>query len=418
MDSGRARGDRRGISLGRLKTFQSFQNPVYRIYYGAMAGQWASMSMQMITRSLLVYRLTGSAAAIGIIAIAQAIPSFLVALFGGAIADRTQKKYLLVIGQSSSAAVSLGVALTLTTGYLRAETWWVLAVAAAAQGTVTGAMMPARMSIIPEIVGAEQVMNAISLSSTGQTLFRLLGPALAGFLIEAYDFTVIYYLMTGMYLIGTMFAIALPRTSVTKTTRSNPLADVASGLKYVRQDTAILLVVIFGLVHVVCGQPFMQLMTVFTEDILKVGASGLGILTSVSGAGALCGSLVIASLPNRKRGLILLFSGIIMGLSVMAFSWSHWWYLSLAIMPFAGLGPTMHMTMTATLVQYYSEPGYRGRMQSLVMMGQGLASLGTFLAGVLAESIGIQWAVGGMAFLLTVISFLYVAFAREVTRLE
>jgi MFS family permease len=224
--------------------------------------------------------------------------------------------------------------------------------------------------------------------------------------------------MTGMYLIGTMFALALPRTSQTRTTRTNTLADVVSGLKYVRRDTAILLIVVFGVIHVVCGQPFTQLMAVFTEDILEVGARGLGILTSVSGAGAFCGALVMASLPNRKRGLILLFSGLIMGLSVTAFSWSHWWYLSLAIMPFAGLGPTMHMTMTATLVQYYTEPDYRGRMQSLVMMGQGLASLGTFLAGVLAEAIGIQWAVGGMALVLTVITLLYYAFARQVTRLE
>ena len=173
-----------------------------------------------------------------------------------------------------------------------------------------GFMMPSRMAIIPEIVSAEQVMNAISLSAPGQTVFRLAEPALAGFLIDTYGFAAIYYLMTGLYLVSTIFAIKLPRTGQTTGKEGNPLRDVIDGIRYIRRDTAILMVVVFGLLHVICGQPFMQLMPAFTDDILEVGATGLGILMTVSGAGAVLGSLVLASLPNRRRGVLLLLSSL------------------------------------------------------------------------------------------------------------
>jgi MFS family permease len=375
--------------------------------------------MLMMVNSVLVYRLTGSAADIGVVVLAQALPAIIVALFGGAIADRAQKKYILFYCQMGLALVSLGFALTFTLGYLDSDTWWLIIIAAACQGGLMGFLRPASMSIIPEIVGTEQVMNAISLSSMGQTVFRMIGPAVAGFLIDKYGFAVIYYLMPAMYAVGCVFTLLLPRTSPTNAnTKINPLGDILNGLRYIRRDTAIMAVVLFGLLHVIAGQPFMQLMTIFTDDILKVGATGLGILTSVSAGGSMLGAFVLASLPNRKRGLILVLSGVIMGVSVMVFAWSRSWILSLAVMPFAGLGPTMHMTMTATIVQYYVEPNYRGRMQSFVTMSSGLAGFGTFLAGILSEAVGVQWAVGGMAIFLTVVSLGYLAFVHSITRLE
>jgi MFS family permease len=414
-------GNSRGmLSPDRFKTFESFKYPAYRIYYGAMIGQWIGMTMQTMVLFLLVYRLTGSAAMIGFMAIGQAVPQLALSFFGGAFADRLQKKHILIAGQIASALVSIAIALALSSGYLNEanpESWWLLILSPVLQGTITGLMMPAQIAIVPEIVGAERVMNAMSLTLMGQTVIRLAGPAAAGFLIDAYDISAIYYLMTGLYLISTVIAGFLPRTSQV-TARSNPLNDVRDGLRYIRHEPYLLLIVGFTLCHVISGQPYIQLMPVFTEDILKVGASGLGILTSVSGIGALIGALILASLPNRKRGTMLIMSGIIMGLAVIVFSWSKSWALSLAIIPFAGLGPSLHGAMTSTLIQYYVNPDYRGRMQSFVAMGSGLANFGTFFAGVLSESIGIEWAVGGMAIFLTVVSFGFLIFARPLTSLD
>ena len=146
-----AEGGRSGISLRKLKTFESFKNPAYRIYYGAMAGQWLPMNMEMVVRPLLAYRITGSGAILGGLSLAHAIPLLFISLFGGAIADRVQKKKILVVGQVSSAVVSLGIALALTLGYLGEDypgSGWLLAVSAVLQGIIMGFMMPSRTAIM------------------------------------------------------------------------------------------------------------------------------------------------------------------------------------------------------------------------------------------------------------------------------
>jgi hypothetical protein len=144
----------------------------------------------------------------------------------------------------------------------------------------------------------------------------------------------------------------------------------------------------------------------------------MGLLSSISSVGALIGTLIMASLPNRKRGLILILSGLIMGVPVIIFSFSHWWYLSLAMMPFLGLAPTMHWSMTSTLIQQYAAPEYRARMQSFFAMAQGLSGFASFVAGVLANAIGVQWAVGGMAFVLVAITVGFWVFSPRLRNLE
>jgi MFS family permease len=381
------------------------------------------MSMQMMTRSLLVYRITGLGSFIGVMALAQAIPMLVTSFIGGAFADRIQKKYILFVCQAATCVISLVVAITLSLEYLSRSnpgSWWVLILTAVSQGAMMGFMMPARMAIIPEIVGEERVMNAVSLTVMGQTVLRLGGPALAGFLVDAYDFAAIYYLMTGMFAISTVLTLFLPRTSKITNIRKriNPFEDVIEGFRYIRRETVFALIVIFGMCHMISGCPYQQLLAIFTDDILKVGASGMGILMTASGIGALAGSIMLASLPNKKRGILLLFSGIVMSVPLIVFSFSTSWYLSLIMMPLIGLGPTMHGTLTNTLIQYYADPDYRGRMQSFTAIGMGLASLGTFIAGVLADAIGVQWSVGGMAMLLTFITILFFVFSPRLTNLE
>jgi MFS family permease len=193
---------------------------------------------------------------------------------------------------------------------------------------------------------------------------------------------------------------------------------MVEGLRYLKGEKLILVVVVFSLFHVISGQPFNQLLPVFTESVLQVSATKLGILTSVSSVGALTISLVMASVPNKKRGLLLLLSGVIMGTALVVFSFSAWWYLALMLMPFIGMGPTLHSTLTATIVQTYVEPNYRGRMQSFVTMSTGLASFGTFLAGVLSEAVGIQWAIGGMAVFLAVISLMIIVLYPPLRKMD
>ena len=178
------------------------------------------------------------------------------------------------------------------------------------------------------------------------------------------------------------------------------------------------IILLFTILGTIFGHPHRLMMPMFTEDILKVDATGLGLLMTVSGIGALAGSLVLASLPNKKRGIILLFSCLIMGLALTAFSLSHWWYLSMGLMFFVGLGQTGQMTMGNALLQYHTDASYRGRVLSFHMMGMGLASLGTFFGGILAEAVGIQWSIGGMAIALAILSILMTTSSPHLRKLE
>jgi len=384
-------------------------------------GQRASMNMQMIARSLLIWRLTDSAAILGIMSLFHALPMLLLALFGGVIADRVQKKYVLLVGLASSAVVSLGVALALSLGYLSADhagSWWILAVASLLQGSVMGLMIPSRQAIIREIVSEEQLMNAISLDSLGQNTFRLMAPALSGFLIEAFDFEAVYYVMTGLYVMGAVFISFMPLTSKMSIHGGRALADIIEGFKYIRHETTILLILVFTLFVVFLSMPYMTLMPIFTDDILGVGASEFGLLISISGVGAILGSLVLASLPNRRRGIMLLVSGFILGVALVGFSFSSSWYLSMGLIVFVGLGQAGRMALGNTLIQYYVDDEYRGRVMSVYMMEFGLTSFASFTAGMMAEAIGVQWTLGGFAIVLVLVSLLALALVPRIRRLD
>jgi len=407
--------------MPNIQTFSSVKNPAYRMYFGGLIGHMAGINMQMIARTLLVYRLTGSALILGLMSLANALPMLLLSLFGGAIADRVQKKYILTIGQASSALVSFGVALVLTFSYLSAEregSWWILIMASALQGSIMGLMMPARQAIVPEIVGEDQIMNAMALNNFGMNIFRLLSPALAGLLIDIIGFDAIYYLMAGLYFISFIFTLFIPSTSKIVKRSSSALADIKDGLKYIRYETHILLVLVFTLICIFLSMPFIFLLPIFTDDILMVGATGMGVLVSVSGVGALFSSLVLASLPNKKRGKMMLMGGIMVGMALAIFAFSRLWYLSLILIAFIGIGQTLYMTLGSTLIQYYVSPTYRGRVMSILMMNFGLTGIGTFFAGMLSDNVGVQYTIGGFALVLVIIAFLAFIFIPKVRNLD
>lgn len=375
----------------------------------------------MIARTLLLYRITESAFTIGVMSLGQAIPTLLVSAFGGAVADRLSKKYILIGCRAFSCLTTAGITLLLVTGLLgaeRAESWWFLFAAAVMDGVAGGFMQPANMSIIPELVGEKNVMNAISLSSMGQSIFRLIGPLMAGMLVDNFGFVVVFLVMSIINLISVIITLVLPYKIKNIKRTNSTLSDMFEGLRYLKAEPLIMILVLFTICHAIAGAPYMQMLPVFTESILKVGATQLGILTMVSGIGAILISMLISLLPNKKRGLILILSGFILGIPLIVFSFSRWWYLSLFMMPFLGMGTTLHSTMTTTIVQTYVTPGYRGRMQGLISMSLGLASLGTFLAGIIEEMVGIQWAVASLAIFLTVFSFYLITFVHRLRNLD
>jgi len=412
-----------GISGWSHKAFASFGNRVYRLYYLSMVGHWSSMNMQMLARNLLVFRITGSGAILGVLALSNAIPMILLTLPGGVIADRLQKKSVIQACQIASIIVSLLTTLALVFGYLgpeNPESWWVLVVSGVLQGAIQGFMMPARAAIVSEIVGPQHLMNAISLNNLGMNIFRIISPALAGFLIDVIDFWAVYAIMTAMIVFSWVCILFVPPTSTRTVEGGNSLSDVMEGWRYLSGQKTIFYVLLFTVVAIILGAPYSQLLPMFTEDpnILNVSATSMGVLITVSGIGAMIGSLILASLSNRKRGLIMIIAGLMMGVALVGFSFSKIWYLSLFLVIPIGLGSSGQMALGNSLVQYYSDAAYRGRVMSFLMLGFGFSSLGAFFAGILAEGIGVQWSVGSLAILLVVFCLLVLVAVPRVRKLD
>jgi len=410
-----------GIAGYGRRVFSSFRNPVYRLYYYSLIGHWAPLQMQMVTRTLLIYRITGSGSILGLMALAGAMPMLLLSLYGGALADRLEKRKILIYSQAASALVSVAVAVPLTMGYLSRDvpgSWWILIVSSILQGIIMGLMMPSRASMVPEIVKPEDLMNAISLNNMGMNAFRILAPAATGFIIAAWDFDAVYYIMTALYIFSVIFLFRIPGNRPTVRQGSSTATEVVQGFRYIRTETTIMLVLLFTLGCTILGMPFNMLLPMFTEDVLKVGEVGLGILMAVSGIGAIVVSFILASMKNKNRGILMLFSGLILSLSLMVFSFTTNWSLSLTMAIFIGLGQTGQTAIGFTLIQYYVDPGYRGRVMSFMMLGFGLSSLGTVFGGLLADSMGIEWSIGGLSMALAALTMAMIAFSPRLRKLD
>jgi MFS family permease len=241
----------------------------------------------------------------------------------------------------------------------------------------------------------------------------------AGYIIgENANYETVYFVMTGCYLLALFFVLFLPNREKIVATGRNILTDIREGFRYISRDTKILRILLFTLICVVLAMPFQQLMPIYTDDILKVGPPGMGLLMSISGGGALVGSLFLAIMPGRKRGLMLLISGIVAGVALTVFSFSAIMGVSMFVIFFIGVAQTFRNTIGGALLQTYTEGAYMGRVMSIMNMQWGLMSLCTFIAGILADRVPVQWVLGSLSILLVILSTTFLATFKQVRKIE
>jgi MFS family permease len=404
-----------------LRIFSSLKNPSYRIYFFGTLAHFAAMSMQIVGSPLLIFRLTNSTALLGTMSLVSAGPMLAISVFGGAFADRLKKKKILMFGLLGSAVVSFIIALTLATGTLNKEnpdSWAILFVTSAVQGVIMGMMMPALQAIIPEIVNRDQLMNAIALNTTGMNTLSLIAPPLAGWMIDRSGFYTVYFVMAGLYVCAALIISFIPARTKLIPSSKNILADIQKGFGYIRKDALILQILAFTLIVVVLSMPYQQFIPVYVDKILHAGATGSGILNGVCGGGALVGAIILAAWPGKKRGLMLLISGIVAGIALMVFAFSPYLSLSLVFIFFIGLSQAFRNTIGSALLQTYTQDIYMGRVMSILNMQWGLMSLCTFIAGMLAEVLDIQWVLGSMAILLVALSILFLTIFPGVRKID
>jgi MFS family permease len=377
--------------------FRALQHRNFQLFFGgqliSLIGTW----MDTVAEAWLVYRLTGSSLLLGTVAFAGQIPVFLLAPVGGMVADRWDRRSIVVATQSTSMILA-GILAALTISG-RVKVWEVIMLASF-MGVVNAFDIPARQAFLVEMVGREDLMNAIALNSSMFNGARVIGPAIAGILVASIGEGWCFFANSVSYIaviVGLLLMKISPRTiEVPK----SALAHIAEGFRFTRNTKPIFaLLLLLGLVSLV-AMPYSVLMPVFAARILHGNARTLGVLMGATGVGALTGALILASRTGLK-GLSkwVAFSCVGFGVALILFSMSHWYLISVVLLVPVGLFMMVQMASSNTLIQAMVPDRLRGRTMAVYsMMFMGMAPLGSLLAGALGARIGAQWtvALGGL----------------------
>ena len=374
----------------------------------------AAIQMQMIAQSYLVFDLTGSPALLGLVNSGFAIPMLGLALFGGALADRLDRKKIIQIGQIGFLLTALAVAVTVQMGTV---TWYHLFAASMVMGAVFSFIGPARQAMIPDLVSRQNLTNAIALNSAGMSAMTLMAPAFAGVLYATIGPAGVYLVLAGLGAISVLVTVMLPKT-VQRPMAANAkiLADIWAGVSYIRRTPMVLILLAIGLATALLAMPFRFLMPIFVVDIYGKGPEAMGLLVSVMGLGALVGSLFMAQAGRWKRGLLLIATTLLTGVALLLVALLPFYLVALFLMLALGLGDAGRRTLNQALIMEVSEDQYRGRVMSVYMLNFALMPLGVLPAGIVAQYLGGQVAVGILAVLLLIITVVIFVTQKDLRR--
>jgi MFS family permease len=360
----------------------------------SLIGTW----MDNIAEAWLVYRLTGSSLLLGTVAFAGQIPVFLLAPVGGMVADRWNRQRVVIATQASSMVLAGILAVLTLTGRIAV---WEVVVLAALMGAVNAFDIPARQAFLVDMVGRDDLMNAIALNSSMFNGARVIGPSIAGILVasigEGWCFAAnsISYIAV---IVG-LLLMQVSRAPV-ETLRVSPFEHIVEGFRFVWNTGPVrALLLLLGLVSLV-AMPYSVLMPIFAARILHGNARTLGVLMGATGVGALGGALTLASRSGVKGlGRWVAIACASFGTFLILFSLSRWYLLSVAMLVPVGFSMMVQMASSNTLIQAMVPDRLRGRAMAVYsMMFMGMAPIGSFLSGWSADHIGAQWtlAIGGV----------------------
>lgn len=370
--------------------FSSLKVKAYRIYWLGTFISFIGTWIQTVAQQWLVFELTNSAFLLGVVGFLGSIPVFVLSLFGGVLADRLNKRNILIATQI--AFMFLAFLLAVMTQF-KIITPVQIMIIALCNGVVMAFDAPSRQSIVVELVGKEYLFNAIALNSVAFNSSRIIGPAFAGILIAAIGMSGCFY-VNGISFLAVIVALIMIKINKKKNINPNNTAwrDVCDGLKFVRNNRTILILIIMVGIVSLFGIAYVILMPIFANDVLKVGVKGLGMLMSSSGIGALIAALILARLENfRHKGRFLIISSFVFSVSLILFSLSKIYLLSLITLIFIGGSSVAAIATINTLLQTNVPDEFRGRVMSVFMLTfAGMMPFGNLIAGVLAHFLGVS----------------------------
>ena len=406
--------------------FTALQNRDFRFLWAGNLGAQFAMQMQVVARGWLIYAMTNSPISLTWVLLSFAIPSFLFSLFGGVIADRLQKKRVMIVAQMLNCVATLIMAIIIIQGHV---TFMDFIYFGAFNGMVLSLSMPSRQSVIPEIVGEETLFNAMALATASMNLSRVCGPALAGGIIaviahgdttSTFGVGVVYFIIAALYLVSvvTLGAMGYEGNS-TITEKKGIFEDITAGLGYMWQTPLVFGLLLTSFVPMLFGMPVQFLMPAFNQDILGGGPDDLGLMMGAMGGGALTGSLVLARLGDlRRKGFWLLGIGVVWAIFMGIFAFTHTLLVAMFAVALVGLCSSMFMAMNMSLVQLAVNPVMRGRVNSIMMMTFGLMPIGVIPVGFIAEHYGIDLALKISAGLLALVIVMLGVFIPAIRNID
>lgn len=392
---------------GRLRTtFRALQHRNFQLFFGgqliSLTGTW----MQTIAQSWLVYKLTGSSLQLGMVGFFGQFPVFFLAPLGGMLADRMDRRRLVVGTQVASMVLAFVLAGLTISHHIQVEHIFVLS---ALLGVVNAIDIPARQSFLSDMVGREDLMNAIALNSSMFNGARIVGPAIAGLILTKVTEGWCFF-GNGVSYIAVIIGLLLMKVHCPRRSGElSPFESLREGFLFVNDTVPIrALLLLLGLVSLVC-MPYTVLMPIFADKVLHGGPKALGTLMGATGIGAMFGALTLASRKGvRGLGRWVAVAAGLLGVFLIAFSFSRVLWLSMLLLLPVGFFMMLEMSSSNTLIQSMTPDSLRGRVMAVYsMMFMGMAPFGALFGGAIADRLGapVTVAIGGVAAILGALVF-------------
>lgn len=391
----------------RPGALEALKNTIFARYVSTMSLSLMGMWIRITAMGYLVYDLTEDPFLLGLIGVIQGLPQLIFAPIAGAYLDRIDRRKVLMVVQATILVNMMFLTWLVMTD--RVNFAW-LALISVIVGICASFDWPARLSIMPSLVTRRELPSAVALNAAAFNAARVVGPALAGWIIAIMGMAASFALSGAstipFLLVLATLASAIPTRPPQKNTLEKPFASMIAGYKYIWHHRDIRTLMMNDLFPIILGMSYMAMTPAIARDVLGLGPEGLGYLMTAAGVGSLAGTLSVTRLNNLpNRGRIVLWGMAFFAVLIMVYGLSSVFWLSLVAIAFVGLGYGIAATMNDTLIQLNVDEEYRGRVMAAYSTIWGMSPAGGLLAGAMANVVGLQWAVAlnGLIVLLYVI---------------
>tara|TARA_Y100001960_G_scaffold103643_1_gene111608 strand:- start:20028 stop:21164 length:1137 start_codon:yes stop_codon:yes gene_type:complete len=353
-----------------------------------MISMIGGMNVQMLARSQLGWDLTGSSLAVTLVGVGFAPPMLLFSIFGGVVSDRFDNKNIIQLGQLGVIAITTFIAISIFTNTI---TIYHLIIVSFFQGTFWAFMMPARQSIIAELVEENQLNNAVSLNAAGMSLTTMISPAIGGIVYHYFGPGMTYVLITIFCIIAIIATSMIPKSKAKVQKKSKVLGEIKEVFLILRDNTLLLYLIMLALVTTLLSLPTRTLFAPYASELLSGGALEVGLMLASIGGGALIGTLIAASIPQKtKKGKFILFTSLLSGLSILVLGFSSITIFSIFLCFFLGLGDAGRRSLNPSMIIEKTPQEYRGRVMGFYAMSFGFIPLGAIPMGIISDKYGVN----------------------------